>query len=79
MRSRIQWWVVDGTTGPHKATNYEWMILNGGHALVFIFLFGFVSEVLSLPEQSRYCTRQLQPDPQAPRSSWLKSHLQIRD
>ena len=62
MRSRIQWWVVNSTTAPHKDINYEWMILHCGDALVSTFLFGVVLEVLSLSEQSRYCKRQPHPE-----------------
>ena len=63
MRLRIQWWIVKGRVAPHNNINYEWMILHrGGHTLVLVFLFGFVSEVLSLPKESRYPKRQLHPE-----------------
>ena len=78
IRSRIQWWVVDGTTAPHKDIDYKWMILHCGDALVLIFLFGVVSEVLQLPKQSRYRKRQPHPQFMSPPfivarvSSWKK-------
>ena len=52
--SRIQWCVVKATVAPYKDTTItNCMIVHGGHALVLVLLFGFVSEVQSLLKQNK--------------------------